>query len=41
MMIEAVSNFETSLNFNVTTRCYIPEDSETGVGVLFASGTPA
>jgi hypothetical protein len=27
-MMEAVRNSETSVNFNVTTRCYIPEDSE-------------
>jgi hypothetical protein len=26
-MIEAVRISETSVNFNVTTRCYIPQDS--------------
>jgi len=27
-MMEAVSTSETSVNFNVTTRRYIPEDSK-------------
>jgi hypothetical protein len=27
-MMEAVRNFETSVNFNVTTRRYSPEDSK-------------
>jgi hypothetical protein len=28
MIMEAVCTSETSVNFNVTTRCYIPEDSK-------------
>jgi hypothetical protein len=28
LMMEAVSTSETSVNFNVTTRHYIPEDSK-------------
>jgi hypothetical protein len=28
LMTEAVCTFETSVNFNVTTRRYIPEDSK-------------
>jgi hypothetical protein len=28
MLIEAVRTYETSVNFNVSTRRYIPEDSE-------------
>jgi hypothetical protein len=28
LMMEAVHNSETSVNFNVTTRLYIPEDSK-------------
>jgi hypothetical protein len=28
LMMKAVRNFETSVNFNVTTRRYIPEDSK-------------
>jgi hypothetical protein len=35
MMIAAVLTSETSVNFNVTTWRYIPEDSKTsGVGLL-------
>jgi hypothetical protein len=28
LMVEEVSTSETWVNFNVTTRCYIPEDSK-------------
>jgi hypothetical protein len=28
MVMEAICTSETSVNFNVTTRCYIPEDSK-------------
>jgi hypothetical protein len=28
LMMEAVCTSETSFNFNITTQCYIPEDSK-------------
>jgi hypothetical protein len=34
LMMEAVSTSETSVNFNVTTRRYIPEDSKLRVHKL-------
>jgi hypothetical protein len=33
LMMEAVRTSETSVNFNVTTWCYIPEDSK--LDILF------
>jgi hypothetical protein len=35
LMIEAERTFEMSVNFNVTTVCYIPEDSKLHTCFLF------
>jgi len=36
-MMEAVRTSETSVNFNVTTRRYIPEDSKLQSNVVFVT----
>jgi hypothetical protein len=38
LMMEAVQTSGTSVNFNVTTRCYIPEDSKLQQGRNSLSG---
>jgi hypothetical protein len=34
LMMEAVRTSETSVNFNLTTRCYIPEDSKLHIAAV-------